>query len=109
MPASARVVIVGSLNVDSTSYVETFPAPGETILSHGFQVALGGKGSNQAVAAHVVGASVDLVARVGSDAAGDFALATLEPLGVPTTAVAREMAAFIWAIARMAQPTAVPA
>jgi len=83
-------VIVGSLNVDSTSYVETFPAPGETILSHGFQVALGGKGSNQAVAAHVVGASVDLVARVGSDAAGDFALATLERLGVPTTAVARE-------------------
>ena len=83
-------MIVGSLNVDSTSYVETFPAPGETILSHGFQVALGGKGSNQAVAAHVVGASVDLVARVGSDAAGDFALATLERLGVPTTAVARE-------------------
>ena len=88
--ASGRVVVVGSLNVDSTSYVETFPAPGETILSHGFQVALGGKGSNQAVAAHVVGASVDLVARIGTDAAGDFALATLERFGVPTTAVARE-------------------
>lgn len=90
MAASARVVVVGSLNVDSTSYVETFPAPGETILSHAFQVALGGKGSNQAVAAHVVGASVDLVARIGADAAGDFALATLERLGVPTNAVDRE-------------------
>jgi len=87
--ASARVVVVGSLNVDSTSYVEAFPQPGETIRSHGFQVALGGKGSNQAVAAHVVGASADLVARIGADAAGDFAVATLERFGLPTGAIGR--------------------
>lgn len=80
----------GSLNVDSTSYVDAFPAPGETIRSHDFQVALGGKGSNQAVAAHVAGAAVELVARVGADAAGDFALATLERLGLPTGSIARE-------------------
>ena len=89
MGSHGRVVVVGSLNVDSTSYVEAFPAPGETILSHGFRVALGGKGSNQAVAAHVVGASVELVARIGTDAAGDFALATLERFGLPTGAVGR--------------------
>jgi len=85
-----RVVVVGSLNVDSTSYVASFPAPGETVLSHGFQVALGGKGSNQAVAAHVVGASVELVARVGADAAGDYALATLARFGLPTDAIGRD-------------------
>lgn len=89
MGSPGRVVVVGSLNVDSTSYVEAFPEPGETIRSHGFQVALGGKGSNQAVAAHVVGASVDLVARIGADAAGDFAVATLERFGLPTAAVGR--------------------
>lgn len=89
MASRGRVVVVGSLNVDSTSYVESFPAPGETIRSHGFQVALGGKGSNQAVAAHVVGAVVDLVARIGADAAGDFALATLERFGLPTGAIGR--------------------
>jgi ribokinase len=88
--APGRVVVFGSLNVDSTSYVQAFPAPGETILSHGFQVALGGKGSNQAVAAHVAGASVELVARIGADASGDFAIATLQRLGLPTAAVARE-------------------
>ena len=89
MGAAARVVVVGSLNVDSTSYVETFPAPGETVLSHGFQVALGGKGSNQAVAAHVAGAAVELVAHIGSDAAGDAALATLERFGLPTGSITR--------------------
>ena len=90
MGSHGRVVVVGSLNVDSTSYVKAFPAPGETILSHGFRVALGGKGSNQAVAAHVVGASVEFVARIGTDAAGDFALSTLERFGLPTGAVGRE-------------------
>ena len=89
MGSPGRVVVVGSLNVDSTSYVEAFPEPGETIRSHGFQVALGGKGSNQAVAAHVVGAAVDLIARIGADAAGDFAAATLEGFGLPTAAVGR--------------------
>ena len=90
MVAPGRVVVFGSLNVDSTSYVQAFPAPGETILSHGFQVALGGKGSNQAVAAHVAGASVELVARIGADTTGDFAIATLERFGLPTAAIARE-------------------
>ena len=90
MGSHGRVVVVGSLNVDSTSYVKAFPAPGETILSHGFRVALGGKGSNQAVAAHVVGASVEFIARIGTDAAGDFALSTLERFGLPTGAVGRE-------------------
>ncbi|MFD4421274.1 ribokinase [Agromyces sp. NPDC058484] len=89
MAASGRVVVFGSLNVDSTSYVASFPEPGETILSHGFQVALGGKGSNQAVAAHVAGAPVDLVARIGADATGDFAIATLARFGLPTGAIAR--------------------
>ncbi|MBT2517965.1 ribokinase [Streptomyces sp. ISL-90] len=86
---SGVVVVFGSLNVDSTSYVAAFPAPGETILAHGFQVALGGKGSNQAVAAHVAGAAVELVARIGDDASGEFAVATLERFGLPTGAVGR--------------------
>ena len=89
MPARAPMVVFGSLNVDSTSYVAAFPAPGETILARGFRVALGGKGSNQAVAAHVAGASVDLVARIGTDASGDFAVTTLERFGVSTGAIVR--------------------
>ncbi|GAA1798031.1 ribokinase [Agromyces neolithicus] len=83
------LVVVGSLNVDSTSYVAAFPEPGETVTAHGFVVALGGKGSNQAVAAHVAGADVELVARVGDDASGDFALAALGRFGLPVDAIER--------------------
>ncbi|SIN85230.1 ribokinase [Agromyces cerinus] len=84
-----RVVVVGSLNVDSTSYVASFPEPGETIRAHGFQVALGGKGANQAVAAHVAGVPVEFIACVGDDASGAFARGTLERLGLPTGALRR--------------------
>ena len=85
----SALVVVGSLNVDSTSYVARFPEPGETVTAHGFVVALGGKGSNQAVAAHVAGAVVELIARVGDDASGDFALAALGRFGLPVGAIER--------------------
>ncbi|MFC9559465.1 ribokinase [Agromyces sp. NPDC056965] len=84
-----RVVVIGSLNVDSTSYVDAFPAPGETILAREFHVALGGKGANQAVAAHVAGVLVEFVACVGDDSSGAFACETLERLGLPTAAIRR--------------------
>lgn len=84
---TGRVLVLGSLNVDSTSYVADFPAPGETIPSTGYAVALGGKGTNQAVAAHLAGASVDLVARVGTDAAATFALETVRGFGLDLDAI----------------------
>ena len=84
-----RVVVIGSLNVDSTSYVDAFPAPGETILARDFQVALGGKGANQAVAAHVAGAPVEFVACIGDDASGAYAQGVLERLGLPIAALRR--------------------
>ena len=84
---TGRVLVLGSLNVDSTSYVADFPAPGETVSSTGYAVALGGKGTNQAIAAHLAGASVDLVARVGTDAAATFALETVRGYGVALDAI----------------------
>lgn len=85
----SRVLVVGSLNVDATTYVERFPEPGETIAAHAFQTALGGKGSNQAVAAHLAGADVELVARIGDDANGGLALTVLDGFGLPTRGVER--------------------
>jgi ribokinase len=46
-----RLVVVGSLNVDSVIAVERHPAPGETVLGGDAQTFWGGKGANQAVAA----------------------------------------------------------
>jgi ribokinase len=46
--AQGGVVVVGSCNADLVSYVEKFPAPGETLTARETLVAVGGKGCNQA-------------------------------------------------------------
>lgn len=66
----ASVVIVGSANVDQVFRVTAIPAPGETVLSHGFSLALGGKGQNQAVAAARAGASTAFIGALGDDGFG---------------------------------------
>ncbi|MGR0218422.1 ribokinase [Agromyces sp. ZXT2-6] len=82
------VVVFGSVNVDATSYVRDFPRPGETVHSRGFRVALGGKGANQAVAAHLAGARVELVARLGGDANAEVARSAFARFGLAADAVA---------------------
>ncbi len=67
----ARVCVVGSVNVDHTFTVDALPQPGQTVLTSALTSAPGGKGGNQAVAATRAGASVQLVAAVGTDAAAD--------------------------------------
>ncbi len=63
----AKILVVGSINMDLVVRVPRPPAPGETILGGDFQTFSGGKGANQAVAAARLGGEVTLVGRVGHD------------------------------------------
>jgi ribokinase len=82
------LLVVGSVNVDAVSGVERFPAPGETVLASSYRQGLGGKGANQAVAAALDGARVELVARTGDDAGGAAVRTELAGWGVDVTDVA---------------------
>ena len=62
-----RVMILGSINVDSIYQVTRFPQPGETIAVKQKSYAPGGKGANQAVAAARSGAKVSFIGAVGAD------------------------------------------
>lgn len=66
----ARVVVVGSINMDLVTLASRFAGPGETILGERFLTVHGGKGANQAVAAARLGAEVALIGAVGDDAFG---------------------------------------
>jgi ribokinase len=68
----SRIVVIGNANVDLTSYIESFPDVGETILSTDFTIGMGGKGANQAVAARRAGSAVAFVGAVGRDTFGDY-------------------------------------
>jgi ribokinase len=83
------VVVVGSLNQDTTLRVPSLPTPGETTLTEGERLTSpGGKGANQAAAAAVLGARVALVGAVGDDEPGEQSLAALRDVGVDLTSVA---------------------
>ena len=68
---ATRVCVVGSVNADLTFTVNALPRAGQTVLASSLLSAPGGKGGNQAVAAARAGASVQLVAALGSDSAAD--------------------------------------
>jgi ribokinase len=82
-----RVAVVGSANVDLTTFADRFPKPGETIFGQRFDLGFGGKGANQAVASRLCGADVFMVARVGSDLFGQATIENFKKLGIDTTHV----------------------
>ena len=87
---SARIAVVGSLNMDLVIRSPHFPQPGETIFGSDLQTIPGGKGANQAVAASRLGGQVSMVGRVGDDAFADVLLQNLASVGVDTSFIVRD-------------------
>lgn len=86
----AKVVIVGSLNMDLVTRAPRLPRAGETLAGQSFVTVPGGKGANQAVAAARLGASVASVAMVGcvgDDAYGEQLRTALLAEGIDCQAV----------------------
>jgi ribokinase len=63
----AKVVVVGSVNLDLVVHTANLPAPGETVLGGDMRRVAGGKGANQAVAAARLGVRTVLFAATGDD------------------------------------------
>lgn len=79
--------MVGSANVDLTTFSDRFPKAGETIFGDHFDLGWGGKGANQAVAARLCGAEVSMVARVGDDLFGPATIANFQAQGIDASQV----------------------
>lgn len=87
MAKRPRIAVVGSANIDLTTFTDKFPKPGETIFGQKFDLGFGGKGANQAVAARLCGAEVFMVAKVGSDLFGPATIENFKKLGIDATHV----------------------
>ncbi|HEV3199501.1 MAG TPA: ribokinase [Bryobacteraceae bacterium] len=87
MNSTPHIVVVGSANVDLTTFTDQFPRPGETIFGREFHLGFGGKGANQAVAARLCGARVSMVARVGEDLFGAATIQNFTSRGVDASHV----------------------
>src|SRR5947209_17050190 len=87
MERRPRILVIGSANVDLTTFTDAFPRPGETIFGRDFPLGFGGKGANQAVAAARCGADVSMIARVGDDLFGPATIDNFKSAGVDATRV----------------------
>src|SRR4030088_20311 len=87
MAKRPRIAVIGSANIDLTTFSDRFPKAGETIFGHKVDLGFGGKGANQAVASRLCGAEVFMVARVGSDLFGPATIENFKKLGIDATHV----------------------
>nr|WP_312579683.1 ribokinase [Sedimentibacter sp.] len=83
----AKVVVVGSINVDMVFTSLVRPKAGETVLGQNFYTIPGGKGANQAVAASKLGADSYMIGCIGDDSNGEFSIKNLNTIGVDTKCI----------------------
>lgn len=82
MAEKRHIAVVGSANIDLVTFTDNFPRPGETIFGTHFDLGFGGKGANQAVAARLCGAKVQMVAKLGNDLFGPATIANFNSYGI---------------------------
>jgi ribokinase len=77
----AKIVVIGSINMDIVAVASRLPLAGETILGVQYLNEPGGKGANQAYAASKLGGEVAMLGRVGTDDHGKQMRANLQAVG----------------------------
>ncbi|MGE3540661.1 MAG: ribokinase [Candidatus Tectimicrobiota bacterium] len=80
--AAARILVVGSINVDMVVLAARLPTPGETVTGGTLLINHGGKGANQAVAARRLGAEVRFIGCVGEDTFGPALRSSMAAEGI---------------------------
>ncbi|CDG15766.1 ribokinase [Xenorhabdus doucetiae] len=83
----AKLIVMGSINVDHILNLESFPQSGETVKGEQYQVAFGGKGANQAVAAGRCGADITFIACIGQDDIGERICQQLAKDNIDTSSI----------------------
>lgn len=68
--SKSKILVIGSSNTDLIAKVKNFPLAGETIEGISYMQAMGGKGANQAVAAHRLGGNVSFMTSLSDDTNG---------------------------------------
>ena len=85
-----KIIVVGSFNMDLVIKAERRPQKGETLIGQEFGMFIGGKGSNQAIAAARLGADVTMIGRLGTDLFGDTFMSEFAREKIDTSFVIRD-------------------
>lgn len=84
-----KIVVVGSINMDTTLNVNELPTGENTIIIHNHTSTLGGKGLNQTIGVSRLGIPVSLIGKVGDDLEGRSIFSQLNMENIDTTGVTK--------------------
>lgn len=84
------VVTLGDINVDLLARVPHYPTPGGDTLAERVSVRAGGSAANTAVVLSKFGLDASILARVGRDVLGEYALSDLRQAGLDLSLVQRD-------------------
>ena len=87
MKPAKPICVVGSIVYDFVMNLPRFPDIGETVLGDRFATFIGGKGLNQAMQIHRLGAPLSFWGRVGDDKLGMEVIEVLESQGFSTDGI----------------------
>lgn len=79
---SKRILVIGSVAIDTTIFTKELPKAGVTTLADSYMVNVGGKGANQASASKFLGGDVSFIGAVGKDANGEMVKKLLKEIGL---------------------------
>ena len=86
------ILVVGSLNMDYTIYVNEFPKEGETLFGNNRFIQPGGKGANQAVAIAKSGlVNTLMIGAIGNDKDGEEVKNIVSSFGVDTKLIKKDV------------------
>jgi len=85
-----KIAVIGSFVTDFIFKTPRRPVKGETIIGTSFELAMGGKGANQAMMAALLGADVSMIGRVGNDSFGDMQIENMKKAGVNTEFIIKD-------------------
>ena len=83
-----KILVIGSLNMDTVIETPYMPKSGETLAGRSVSFIPGGKGANQAYAAGKLGGNVRMIGAVADDSFGKALTENLEKVGVNTSGIA---------------------
>ena len=79
---SKRILVIGSVAIDTTIFTKELPQAGVTTLADSYMTNVGGKGANQACASAFLGGEVSFIGAVGDDDTGRFIQKFLKEQGL---------------------------
>lgn len=84
-----KILVIGSLNMDTVIETPRIPAPGETIMGKTVKLVPGGKGANQVYTIGKLGGNVSMIGAVGEDSFGEMLIDNLKRVNVDVSGVER--------------------